>query len=113
MALTSNFRKLQSEEVFKACQRYGSLSLSSAVGGAAGAGRHGACNGAGRMRHGQARVLPTPLLPLLIQGCCFLLLLHWVLPACRAGKRLFLLDHDGTLVAQSSITSKPSQEVLT
>lgn len=33
---------------------------------------------------------------------------------CRrsASKRVFLLDHDGTLVAQSSITSKPSQEVL-
>ncbi|PSC69557.1 trehalose phosphate synthase [Micractinium conductrix] len=50
VALTSNFRKLQSEVVTKACQ--------------------------------------------------------------RAGKRVFLLDHDGTLVAQSTITTKPSQEVL-
>lgn len=31
---------------------------------------------------------------------------------CRARKRVFLLDHDGTLVAQSSISSKPSQDVL-
>ncbi|KAL4451713.1 hypothetical protein ABPG75_007375 [Micractinium tetrahymenae] len=50
VALTSNFRKLQSDTVVKACQ--------------------------------------------------------------RANKRVFLLDHDGTLVAQSSISSKPSQEVL-
>jgi hypothetical protein len=39
---------------------------------------------------------------------------HATLPrlACRAGRRVFLLDHDGTLVAQSTITSKPSQDVL-
>ena len=30
-----------------------------------------------------------------------------------AAKRVFLLDHDGTLVAQNSISAKPSQEVLT
>jgi trehalose-6-phosphatase len=33
-------------------------------------------------------------------------------PACRAAKRVFLLDYDGTLVTQNSITSKPNQEVL-
>ena len=30
----------------------------------------------------------------------------------RATKRLFLLDHDGTLVPQSSILSKPKEPVL-
>jgi trehalose-6-phosphatase len=29
-----------------------------------------------------------------------------------ASRRVFLLDHDGTLVAQSTISSRPSQEVL-
>ncbi|KAI7839449.1 hypothetical protein COHA_006850 [Chlorella ohadii] len=51
VALTSNFRKLQSDVVVKACQ--------------------------------------------------------------RASKRVFLLDHDGTLVAQNSISAKPSPEVMT
>ncbi|KAI3437768.1 hypothetical protein D9Q98_000215 [Chlorella vulgaris] len=36
-----------------------------------------------------------------------------VVKACqRASRRVFLLDHDGTLVTQSTITSKPGEEVL-
>lgn len=31
---------------------------------------------------------------------------------CRAPKRLLLLDYDGTLVPQSNISSKPTEEVL-
>lgn len=31
---------------------------------------------------------------------------------CRSAKRLFLLDYDGTLLPQSSISTKPGKEVL-
>ena len=49
---------------------------------------------------------PTPRLTPACCACCARC------ARCSARKRVFLLDHDGTLVQQSSITSKPSQDVL-
>ena len=36
----------------------------------------------------------------------------FVCVCCRAGKRLLLLDYDGTLIDQTAIDNKPNAEVL-
>ena len=52
----------------------------------------------------------TPCVPAVASGpasfkiFCFL--------CCRGNKRLFLLDHDGTLMPSGSINARPTEEVL-